>query len=57
MKIANGFIHAQMGTLRHSPFEWDGRNEKGEIMASGVYVYSTQNSDGETVTKNIVVMK
>jgi len=37
--------------------EWDGRNEKGVIVASGVYVYSTQNSDGETVTKKIVVLK
>lgn len=37
--------------------EWDGRNDRGEKVASGVYIYLVANSAGEKATGKIMVIR
>lgn len=36
---------------------WDGRNEMGETVSSGIYFYSLKLGDGSSVTKKMVLLK
>lgn len=43
-------------TSRHTAIYWNGRNEQGERVASGVYIYQLQ-SGNEVSTKRMVMLK
>jgi hypothetical protein len=36
---------------------WDGRNERGEFVANGVYFYVIESSSGETAIGKVAVLR
>ena len=50
--------HLKVGyyTTKETAAYWDGRNEKGEKVASGVYIYQLR-ADGKTLSRKMVVLK
>jgi len=46
----------EVRSLKNSDF-WDGRNSKGELVASGVYLFLVANSNGERFTGKLAVIR
>ena len=36
---------------------WDGRNEQGKLVSSGVYIFVAYTPDGDTITGKIAVVR
>ncbi len=51
-----GHLKAGYYTSRETAARWDGRNERGERVASGVYIYQLR-ADGKTLSRKMVVLK
>jgi flagellar hook assembly protein FlgD len=48
---------AGLYTERTKAAHWDGTNESGEAVASGVYFYTIQTDDDYTATKKMVIAR
>jgi len=51
-----GRLKAGYYTTRSSAAYWDGRNEYGELVSSGMYIYQLQ-AGGKTFTRKMVILK
>lgn len=49
--LVNGIMESGMHTLR-----WDGRNNRGQLVPSGTYIYQLDNQ-GHTISKKLVLIK
>jgi len=50
-------LDAQEGEVVGQQAFWDGRNEKGKLVSSGVYIFIAYTPEGDTVTGKIAVMR
>jgi hypothetical protein len=51
-----GHRHAGMYLRRSEAAYWDGRNDAGEWVTSGIYFYSLQ-ADAFTATRKMIILK
>jgi len=50
-------LDADDGEVAGQQAFWDGRNEKGKLVSSGVYIYVAYTPDGDTMTGKIAVIR
>lgn len=56
-KKKNGLIHFETGNSQSTPqWLWDTRNMKGELVASGLYMYAVFDKDGKILVKDKLVI-
>ena len=49
--LVDGYMNAGVHMIR-----WDGTNDRGEVVSSGVYLYRVV-AEGNAVTKKMILMK
>jgi hypothetical protein len=56
-KKKNGLIHFETGNSQSIPqWLWDTRNMKGELVASGLYIYAVFDKDGKILVKDKLII-